>query len=235
MFRFEGALMFASFTYFRSCLIAKSGLDPFRLAKQKRKHELKNSEASQLSKPVLSANNLNNMQPFSSSSTNLGSIAQQSQAPISFTQLQFNSAAANNLTQSGDSFQSNRVNGNLKENQRESLNKNAVGVTLSNSQKTLDDVGNSKSSMNDCASAEQTEELSPWPAAILIGTQTVDDNDDNESFPQSVTPGEREPSYPIQVTHLILDCSGWAYIDDTALTLLVDVSVSLFLKQKLYT
>ena len=36
VFRFEGALMFASFDYFKNKLIEKSGLDPFELRKQKK-------------------------------------------------------------------------------------------------------------------------------------------------------------------------------------------------------
>ena len=47
MFRFEGAVLFASFSYFRQCLIAKSGLDPFRLSKQKKKLALKSSATSE--------------------------------------------------------------------------------------------------------------------------------------------------------------------------------------------
>ena len=84
---------------------------------------------------------------------------------------------------------------------------------------------NAESIADEATAFEQSDELGPWPAAVLTGT-------DNANFegisPESTDLRMKEPSVDeIQVTHLLLDCSGWGYIDDTALTLLVDVCDSL--------
>ena len=69
---------------------------------------------------------------------------------------------------------------------------------------------------------EQIEDLEPWPAAVSIGTDNAVD-EDLGIVPESINLQVKTSVNEISVTHLLLDCSGWAYIDDTALTLLVDV------------
>ena len=69
---------------------------------------------------------------------------------------------------------------------------------------------------------EQIEDLGPWPAAVPIGTDNAG-YEDISTVPESIDLQVKTSVNEIRVTHLLLDCSGWAYIDDTALTLLVDV------------
>ena len=257
MFCFEGALLFASFSYFRSCLIAKTGLDPFRLAKLKRKRA-----AAQQQHIVLGNSSIvgTTSDPGSSQSTNIRltgfglrhdfqlvlvrsptpeEMPQSSASPIepklgrSLEPCCSNNIArvANKLGGAIDGVENSAQlqHFNSRINSKIALVgvENQIVAREEDSEKGSDrrDVGEFCVNLIETLPEERMEDPAPWPAVVNIGAQTTEGYDGVVESDNSRVSSDQSAENSLWITHLLLDCSGWAYIDDTSLTLLIDVGV----------
>ena len=223
VFRFEGALMFASFDYFKSKLIEKTGLDPLALRKNQQKnvpstHErvlVQNSSSAPSPSPVIpsSVNDPTEHRPFGGSCPSDASGPEHSPRP---QQTQH---------QSDDVHLSDEGLRNRNPAQ------NSGGVCNINSlPNASDEAGGSSSAAIERVPALAAVEEEEKPSAELIHKPASLEL----HLERPGGDGQRGMNeHTIRVHHIVLDCSVWAFIDDTAVIRLGEVSYK-FLHQNVY-
>lgn len=180
IFRYEGALFFASFDYFRTKLIQKTGLDPMVLAKQQKQAAKQSTGPNTISETVID----------------------HSSAPAG--KLQSSSLSAENVVSHGGQVRAIE---------------NANGITPSQSEVIFE----SRSAfiqqkVASCAAEE---------------TQGCDSSNLSKRAPDDISTGPRYgytndtdlsgQAENVPIYSIVLECTGWSYIDVTALKALVEV------------
>lgn len=212
VFRFEGALMFASFDYFRSKLIEKTGLDPIALRKDKQKAPSKNT-------PSAIAANPSSASPFSPPPVTL---TPSTNDPTETDPLGSPSASAESGSGPEQSASSDpspdrselQNEGVRHRNGSHHSNGDAIPIPISSSPPnalTTTDIETEGAVAAGEHEDKQSTELIRRPTSI--GVQMIESR------------GQRDQS--IRVHHIVLDCSVWAFVDDTAVIRLGDVSYEL--------
>ena len=188
IFRYEGALFFASFDYFRTKLIQKTGLDPLVLAKlQKRAARL-----------------------------------QQSAGPSTVEETVIDSTIAD--------AQLHGQNGYLSANER-------MDTQCGQAQAQVHSIENGTELLSGMIFESRSAYVRQNGASSASMENNIDDRADSKPAPAGMDNGfimDRQPGPPKEINRtnenitsaihsIVLDCTGWSYIDVTALKALVDV------------
>lgn len=199
VFRYEGAVMFASFDYFRDKLIEKSGFDPLKICKQM-KHAALNSHEELQNKES------NNAKKTTSSA----SIQQQKDIDVE--------------TQGSQQILSNIVNSQIGMNSE---------VLTTNEKESVAIAAELSKEIAENQFSPPLEEINAEAAAAPV-------NGVNQRLAVNLAvEGEMEAlvnkKTQAKNQHIILDCSVWAFIDDTAVQRLIDVCLEIFHNCLVYT
>ena len=235
VFRFEGALLFASFDYFRSKLIEKTGVDPVILRKQQ-KREIKRA-AENLEK-ILSSNQKTNSEPV---------LAEDAARNCPLPPI----PSRKSQDSSKKSQPKDGVDGMSPENpfppaHTHSVNSTVAEITLSD-QRSNDALDPEHSISNKSAGSETSLEVdvsnslplhtenctfavkhnTPMKTNrnALGGLRNLENlmiNKENSINRRSID--DTGNKLPKRTQYIILDASVWAFIDDTAVTNLIEVN-----------
>ena len=193
MFRYEGTVMFASFDYFKSKLIEKTGCDPLILRKlQKRAAKAAKSAAASF---------------FSSTSATVLTSVDVAKESINEGNKSNDGTFALEMTQWPVSSQkkTNEVGSSATAEKPNTMAENSIFVTSNSS--------------GDMSTPQPTENL------LANGADSNKITSNKLDVKKVYFEVNKHKIYVIEnkVHHIILDCSVWAFIDDTAVKLLVDV------------
>ena len=197
VFRYEGTVMFASFEYFKSKLIEKTGCDPLIMRKLQKRAAKAGKSAAALSSSSASATAPTEVANESineeGDKSNSGTIALEiAQTPVSSQK---------------KPTKANEVGSFATDENPNMLTENSISITSNSS--------------GDMSAPQPTEKLL---ANGVESNKITSNKPDVKQVQFKVNESEQKIGIiDNKVHHIILDCSDWAFIDDTAVKLLVDV------------